>query len=479
MSARRRINFGLRERLVAAVSLVLAGLLAATAAMVVLRSEEALVDVQQTRFAALTRQLAETLAYPVLARSAALLEPGLEAFARTPDLVSVEVRDEEDGILASRDGAAGRPGAASAPGQRVTIRSPVRVGGAAPGDDEGELAIFGVGAEAPRLVGHITAVFSTAATVRIQRRVRRDIIAVFVIGGSVGLVLVLLLASSVVRRARRLAQAAEKVASGDLETQVPEVGRDELAALARDFNAMTRALGDQRRALDTAADQLAEREALSAIGRATAVIAHELKNPLGILLGAAEIAANPERPEAARRKAAGIMIEEVHRLERSLEQLLHYARPNPPQRREIDALQLCRDAAARATHPGGPAAEADVDVEGTAHAIVVDDEQAGQILLNLITNAVQAGAGRIDLWVTGDDQRVRVDVVDDGPGIDPAIRDQLFRPFVTTKQRGAGLGLAGARRMARDNGGDLRLEPGEGGAHFVLTLAPSAEESES
>jgi signal transduction histidine kinase len=265
------------------------------------------------------------------------------------------------------------------------------------------------------------------------------------------------------------------VAEGDLSARVDDGAHDELAALAQDFNAMTASLAAQRQALDQAAAQLAEQESLSAIGRATAVIAHELKNPLGILLGAAQIAANDERPETARRKAAGIIVEEVQRLERTLNELLHYARPRPASRTPIDVLALCQRSVERACSAGGPAERVEVAVRGEACTALVDEQQVAQVLLNLLTNAAQAGARRIDVEVAVSGQRVRVQVQDDGPGVAAEVREQLFRPFVTTKQRGAGLGLAGSRRMARENRGELRLEDCAQGARFVLELERAAD----
>lgn len=482
MSHRPLIALGLRGRLVGAVSIALVLLLASTGVLVVLRSQAALLEVQESHFVAVTRQLADAIRYPVLARSAALLKPSLDVFARTPDLIEVTILDDTGAELAHATSGPAPTGARAGvrPGT-VQVKAPVSTAGSAPGDDEGELATFGVAASGePRLIGQVVATFSIAEAQRVQSRVRNEVIAVFLVVGGLALLAVLWLASSVVQRARRLAEAAAQVARGELTVRVETAGADELATLAHDFNLMTGALAEQRQALDAAAAQLAEREALSAIGRATAVIAHELKNPLGILMGAADIAANPERPEAARRKAAQIIGDEVRRLERTLGQLLHYARPTPPTKAPVDTLALCRSVAERTAYPGGPAQDVALTVDGPPLRAQVDEAHANQILLNLVTNAAQAGAKKIALTVaSAAADRVRIDVVDDGPGIDAKVRDQLFRPFVTTKQHGAGLGLAGSRRLARDNGGDLRLEEAPAGAHFVLELAAApAQEKE-
>src|SRR5207253_374287 len=117
------------------------------------------------------------------------------------------------------------------------------------------------------------ATFSEAAVARARRAVRRQLLLAFALVGGAGVLLLVAGVGAVVRRTRALAAAAARVARGDLTVRVGGGdGGDELAALARDFDAMTIALGEQRARLDDASQALAEREALAAIGRATAVI---------------------------------------------------------------------------------------------------------------------------------------------------------------------------------------------------------------
>ena len=486
------MTFGLRARLVGAVVLVLVALLVSIASLVVVRSEQALADVDRARFAALTKQLAAQSGYGVLAEKPALLAPALDAFAASPDLVEVVVRGKDGRALDSRRG-----GAAADRAGVVVVEERVATRGDF-GDDEGELAAFGRQAAGPTDVGVVVATFSTAATARVQDRLRRDIVASFVVLGALGTALVLMLASSVVRRVRAVAAAAARVAAGDVDVRV-DARRvaDELGALAADFDAMTAALKAQRAQLDDAAAALAEREALAAIGRATAVLAHELRNPLGILLGAAEILGAPTRPDEQRRKAASIVVEETKRLSASLDALLAYARPRAPAVHATSALALARAVAERATRPGGPAEGRAVVVAGDDVRVKVDGELVSAALWNLVQNAAQAGAQRIAIEVAlrapshaaslavgsvagaarpsappagSAHRRARIAVDDDGPGVPPDVEERVFLPFTTTKQRGAGLGLAAARRTARDHGGDLLLERARPGARFVLEL---------
>jgi signal transduction histidine kinase len=495
----RAFGTGLRERLVGAVLLLLVGLLATLATLVVVRSAQALEEIDELRAQAAVDQLAESAATGVLARSTLLLEAPLDAFDNTPELLEVRIVDDKGQVLAERR----RPRAASAaPDARFSRRASVRLDPVLPGL-EGELddaidpfvepgasaspdaGVHGPaeGGAAHEVIGEVIATFGRSETARIQRRTRNDMVIAFVGLGALGLLLVWLVATSVVRRIRGLANAASAVAGGDLAVRVDDDGRDELSELGKSFNRMAEALEDQRSRLKEAGDELAASESLAAIGRATAVIAHELKNPLGILLGAADISKDPDRPEAQRQKAGAIISEEVKRLDATIKQLLGYARPRAPDRQPTAARDLLEHAARRATLPGGPAAEIAVEVTGAdvpGATVLIDEPQIAQVLLNLVANAAQAGAEHIALHLSlaSDEpaaegsKKVGLVVDDNGPGVSDDILPRLFQPFVTSKQRGAGLGLAGSRRLCRDNGGDLRYEGPSplGGARFVISL---------
>lgn len=462
-----RVRLGLRARLVGVVVSLLALLLASMATVVLLRAEGALLEIDEAGARAATEQLAESVVAGVLARSELLLDAPVAAFARTPELVELQVLAEGGTELVRRAGP-GRVAPGAAP---LVVEVPV-ISRSAPVDEE--LGAFGIPAGEAQRVGFVRAQFSQQTSRAVGERMRRDMLLAFAGLGGVALLLVFLLASGVVRRVRALAGAASRVAGGDFGVRVDAQGSDELSGLGSDFNAMAGALEEQRRALDDAAQALAERESLAAIGRATAVIAHELKNPLGIVLGAAQVVGQEHKPEAARRRAAGIVEEEVRRLDVTLRQLLDYARPRVPTLEPLDPVELATRAATRATLTGGPAEHLDVSVvaEAAPSRVRADEAQVAQILLNLIANAAQAGAQVIRLVVEDGERKVGVAVVDDGPGVSPEVAAELFRPFVTSKQRGAGLGLSASRRMARDQGGDLVLDedhPGPG-ARFVLTL---------
>jgi len=441
------------------VAATLVASLVVLAVFVVNRADAALKDLERARFEAQARQLADVVSYPVLARSGALLDDPLAAFAISPDLVVVDVRDDTNASLRKRAGPA-----PAGPGD-VEVTATVRTRARPPGDDDPFAAELGPAT--PRDVGTVVAVFSSRSLEAVQQRTRRAILgAVFGIG-ALGLGAVLLLVTSAVRRLRALQHAAARVRQGDLTVKVDDHGEDELSLLAADFDRMTASLKTQ-------GQELAERESLAALGRATAVIAHELKNPLGIVLGAAEVAANDARPDAMRREAAGIVVDETRRLATTLEELLAYARPQQPRREAVDVVALSSRVAQRMALPGSPAVGCQVNVVSSGSAVAsADPAQLERALWNLVQNAAQARATQVEIRVASVADTVTITVGDDGDGVPAAMQDQLFVPFSTHKQRGTGLGLAGARRTLRDVDGDLAWA-GVGllgrGASFVITL---------
>lgn len=226
--------------------------------------------------------------------------------------------------------------------------------------------------------------------------------------------------------------------------------------------------------------RLQERDRLAALGQMAAGLAHEVKNPLGAIKGAAQLLGDPEdgtELEPNAREFIGIILEEVDRLDRVVGSVLDYARPSKGNPGVIDAnavvtrtLQVLRTE--------GDAASMDVDLADDVPAVRADAEQLRQVLINLVLNAQDSGASRI--WVStalrdrlglSDAKWVEIGVKDNGPGIAPEVLSNLFVPFFTTKDRGTGLGLAISQRMVEEMGGRIEVnsQPGQG-ANFTVVL---------
>jgi signal transduction histidine kinase len=297
----------------------------------------------------------------------------------------------------------------------------------------------------------------TAPSFETLRGFRRTLATFAVAGALLGALVAALAALTVTRPLVRITEAARRIAHGDLVTPLwRRKRRDEIGTLRDTIEEMRRAL----RARDE------ERETL------LAGIAHEVRNPLGALdlfagLLAEELAARPEATHVARIRA------ELASLSKVVEEFLDYARARPPAREEVDLAPLLGEVSDLA-QPLASERNVSLSIEG-AGEVRADREQLRRAALNLVRNAVEAApAGSVvEIAARGGDGEVTIEVADRGPGLTPEARDRLFRPFFTTKERGTGLGLALAKKVADAHGGALALDDREGGGTVARLVLPA------
>lgn len=242
-------------------------------------------------------------------------------------------------------------------------------------------------------------------------------------------------------------------------------------------------LRERERRLESARERLVIEEKLSAVGRLSSAIAHEIRNPVAMISSSLAMAARPELTEHDRAEMLGIAANEASRLERLTSDFLAYARPRAAQLGRVHVCDVLgyvlSIARAHATERG-----VHLEIHGDADLEAdLDVAQMHQALLNLVLNAIDAckGAGPVILGAQASDRTLRLDVIDpDGP-IAPEAAAHLFEPFFTTKPGGTGLGLAIARNIARLHGGELTLSDNIAGrVCFSMTMpARGAAASES
>ncbi|HTU21661.1 MAG TPA: ATP-binding protein [Gemmataceae bacterium] len=251
---------------------------------------------------------------------------------------------------------------------------------------------------------------------------------------------------------------------GDLDEQLDQV--------VERVSSVCRRLQEQER------DLLWARQ-LAAVGQLAAGVAHEIRNPLtGVkfLLQAAVRAQNPTPLTVDRLQ---LLLQEVARIERTVQGLMDFAQTPPPDRHLHD-IRAVVEAAVNVTQSRAEVKAVTVRMDSSPEPLraTIDRDQLLSLLTNLLFNAIDAtpAGGEVAVSIAGSPgSMIQVVVTDSGPGIDPALAGRLFTPFATTKPTGTGLGLTIARRVAREHGGELTAadQPG-GGACFTLTL-PSAE----
>ncbi|MBX3271887.1 MAG: hypothetical protein KF729_16585 [Sandaracinaceae bacterium] len=217
-------------------------------------------------------------------------------------------------------------------------------------------------------------------------------------------------------------------------------------------------------------EELVRKEQLAAVGELSAVIAHEVRNPLAIIKNALSSLRRPTLRASDRLVLLAILEEEVDRLNRLVRNLLDYARPVTPQGRPVDLLALARQAAeaARAAHDGEGVVRIVVE-PSDAPPVHGDPELLRQAFTNVAANAMQAmpEGGTLTLraqLVEHPRRAVRVELEDSGPGMAEAVLVKAKDPFFTTRPAGTGLGLAIVERVVKNHGGTITLEcePGRG-----------------
>jgi signal transduction histidine kinase len=240
-----------------------------------------------------------------------------------------------------------------------------------------------------------------------------------------------------------------------------------------------RDLADQVERTEARADHA---ERLAEIGRLASAVAHEIRNPLGVIAAQAKLL---ER-QGARPETVTALRAQIDRARRFLDDLLRYSKPRPLEMSEIEVLPALSLAAASVRQVLGEGAPLiDVAIEGGGAIFVEADRGAfNDVATVLVHNAAIVLDGREDARVRVTAARasgaVEVSVEDDGPGVPPEIEATLFQPFVTGRGRdakhpGTGLGLAIAARWVERHGGVIRYQRRtEGGARFVVRW-PSRE----
>src|SRR5689334_308663 len=221
--------------------------------------------------------------------------------------------------------------------------------------------------------------------------------------------------------------------------------------------------------------ELAERERLAALGRMAATVAHEIKNPLSAIKSIAQVMREDESLRNEYERDLGLIVGETDRLSQSVTQLLSFARKESPAVQPLSVDELVRSVAdlfrANAREQG-IAIDCEVSVQaelaGRAVAALRD------ALSNLLLNALQATpqGGRVELLASSANGDLVISVEDSGTGVPADLRERIWEPFFTTRQRGTGLGLAIVRKRVQEIGGSASLDVGHNGhgALFQLRL---------
>jgi len=305
------------------------------------------------------------------------------------------------------------------------------------------------------------------------KRIQHISIAIGLTGTILILGLVTIFARRITRPLKELSHTADLIANTkDFSLSAHSSSKDEVGRLAAAFNRMISEVNLYVKRIRKMEDDLIRADKLSALGELSAGMAHEVKNPLGIIKSSAELLSTKlDQDESSGRLAAAIT-EESARLEKFLETFLQFARPMPPQMGKHRINEIVEKALPLLSrHMESAKIKLVKTLGNTLPSVYTDDNQVNQVLVNIIINAVQAmpEGGTISISTeesaeyppfnpTRQMKVIIINITDTGYGITPDDKDKVFNPFFTTKEKGTGLGLTIVYRIIGNLGGWVNID---------------------
>jgi signal transduction histidine kinase len=289
---------------------------------------------------------------------------------------------------------------------------------------------------------------------------------------AVALPAVVLFARSTTRGLRRLTAAA-----GDVRAErVPDF-HGVTDAAPREVRVLSEALETMVGRLEASRQELARQESLAAMGMMAAGLAHEIRTPLSIMRGSAEMLTRGVDPGSREEELLSFILDETGRLSRLVNDLLSFARPRDPELKPVDLAAIAREAV-QAMRREYEADDLVLESDLAPSPILGDPDQLRQLMLNLLANARKASAadGSVTVSTSVRDGAAVLEVRDRGRGIPAHELDEIWDPFFTRGRGGTGLGLPIVRRITEGHSGEVTLESEQGVGTVVTVRIPIRSE---
>lgn len=307
---------------------------------------------------------------------------------------------------------------------------------------------------------------------KIKEHILLSMLLLIFVVGTLAVLLVFRASTLITSPITHMIEVIRRVKRGNLEEKMAVQGEDELAEMAGSFNRMTDII---RHTMEMEAS-LAQQGKMASLGVLSSGVAHEINNPLGVILGYAAYLEGKMSPEDPNYTYIHEIKRESKRCKKIVQDLLSYARTPRPSREALDLNALLHqivDFAANHTDMRGVVITTVFAPD--LPAVMLDGDQLRQVAINLILNAGGAmpEGGTLEVK-TGieDPHHVHILFQDNGCGIPPENIEKIFEPFYTTKDRGTGLGLAITRQIIEQHQGEIRIESVTGMGTTVKVVLP-------
>ncbi len=291
------------------------------------------------------------------------------------------------------------------------------------------------------------------------------------------LLLVLLIVRTISRPLQRITLAAVQVTEGEYGTEVDlRRSNDEIGLLAQSFNEMSRKMFSDIEQLQKLNEQLTRTEKLAAMGTLSAGVAHEVNNPLASISSLIQMMQSKENLDDDTKEKLKLISEQIQRITQVTRDMMDFARVRPAAKSLIDINGVIETSLRLASFDKSfQKLNLKKDLAENLTKVFADKDQLQQVFLNLLLNARDAmpDGGELIINTNQNHKELRVEISDDGTGIDDASRKKIFDPFFTTKQagKGTGLGLAVCYGIITAHGGKIEVSGNESrGTSFLISL---------
>ncbi len=320
--------------------------------------------------------------------------------------------------------------------------------------EQEEEQVFAHNPERNKLLGKVHVVYSTAGIDFLLIKFRNLHIMVGLGAGFIGFWVFFFFSRSLINPLKDLVKATKQVTTGDFKAKVKEGTIPEIQHLAHAFNNMLTALELKREKLNEVHRQVTEQKALAEVGLFSFTVAHEVKNPLGIIKGALDVLKKPEVNQATKATMISYIEEEIMRLDRLVQDFLSFARPQKINFQQVNLTELVEGIVERGRLEwGDKGVRLHYTAAGPECILRADEDQLSRAILNILQNACQACGDQGDVFVTVNITEASglLEISDTGKGMPPEVKEKALEPFFTTKATGTGLGLAFVNRVMRSH----------------------------
>ena len=309
---------------------------------------------------------------------------------------------------------------------------------------------YGTGQFKNKELGRVEIFYVTTSINELTNKLRFSYAFLTLFIAGVGVIFFLFFTKKLTSPLASLLEAAHEVAQGNLDVKLHEGQLPETRKLAKSFNTMTKALKESRKNLEETYQKLIQEKSLSEVGRFAITVAHEVKNPLGIIKGALDILKKNEIDQDTRETMISYVEDEIERLNSLITDFLDFSRPQNLKFTPVDLKGLLSDIVERLKVEWQPKG-IDIVFDSNVNKALLDADKAAlwRALLNIIKNSCEVSkkGQQIQIELKHKYEEIVITIKDEGPGIKDTDKKRIFEPFFTKKSKGTGLGLTLAKKI--------------------------------